>query len=320
MPPSTKPTIPINAAAGPCGPSGSGNPRTCEGFTAPTKGAGLAANTGSPNSKRATPPPLARTGIPPSANRTGLAAFANSEGWRFAFRFVRWTTYACTLIMLILLFHSKRPPVIETSPQAAARVEQKLNQVDQAVANGQPATLRLDQTELNSYLASHLDIASNIAAREAGESGTAITDGLKPGNGNGGTSAAGASDASGALAELQAPQGTSSEQIEQARSAVKDVKVELVGDRVRAYVMFDFHGKDMSLVLEGKLGAQNGYLQFEPVSGQIGSLPIPQSTLETAVRKMMESPDNREKLRLPADMSGLKIENGEVVSTYKQAP
>jgi hypothetical protein len=233
---------------------------------------------------------------------------------------VRWTTYACTLIMLILLFHSKRPPVIETSPQAAARVEQKLNQVDQAVANGQPATLRLDQTELNSYLASHLDIASNIAARQPGESGTAITDGIKPGNGNSGTSAAGASDASGALAELQAPQGTSSEQIEQARSAVKDVKVELVGDRVRAYVMFDFHGKDMSLVLEGKLGAQNGYLQFEPVSGQIGSLPIPQSTLETAVRKMMESPENREKLRLPADMSGLKIENGEVVSTYKQAP
>jgi hypothetical protein len=104
------------------------------------------------------------------------------------------------------------------------------------------------------------------------------------------------------------------------RSAVKDVKVELVGDHVRAYVIFDFHGKDMSLVLEGKLGSQNGYLQFEPVSGQIGSLPIPQSTLETAVRKMMESPENREKLRLPADMSGLKIENGEVVSTYKQAP
>jgi hypothetical protein len=222
--------------------------------------------------------------------------------------------------MLILLFHSKRPPVIETSPQAAARVEQKLNQVDQAVANGQPATLRLDQTELNSYLASHLDIASNLAARQVGESGTALADGVKTGNGNAGTSGTGASDASGALAELQAPQGSSSEQIEQVRSAVKDVKVELVGDHVRAYVIFDFHGKDMSLVLEGKLGSQNGYLQFEPVSGQIGSLPIPQSTLETAVRKMMESPENREKLRLPADMSGLRIENGEVVTTYKQAP
>jgi hypothetical protein len=31
----------------------------------------------------------------------------------------------------------------------------------------------------------------------------------------------------------------------------------------------------------------------------------------------MESPENREKLRLPAEMSGLKIENGEIVASYK---
>jgi hypothetical protein len=53
------------------------------------------------------------------------------------------------------------------------------------------------------------------------------------------------------------------------------------------------------------------------VSGQIGSLPIPQSTLETAVQKMMDSPENREKLKLPAEISGLKIENGELVASYQ---
>jgi hypothetical protein len=46
-------------------------------------------------------------------------------------------------------------------------------------------------------------------------------------------------------------------------------------------------------------------------------LPIPKATLEAAVARMMESPENREKLKLPNDMSGLKIENGEVVATYK---
>lgn len=100
------------------------------------------------------------------------------------------------------------------------------------------------------------------------------------------------------------------------RSNVKDVKVQLVDDRVKAYVVFDVHGKDMTLQLEGKLGADNGFLQFEPVSGQLGALPIPQATLEAAVRKMMESPENREKLKLPADISDLKIENGEVVAQY----
>jgi len=39
--------------------------------------------------------------------------------------------------------------------------------------------------------------------------------------------------------------------------------------------------------------------------------------LETAVRHMMESPVNREKLRLPAEISDLRIENGEIVASYK---
>ena len=87
-------------------------------------------------------------------------------------------------------------------------------------------------------------------------------------------------------------------------------------DRVKAYVVFDLHGKDMTLELEGRLGAQGGYLKFEPVSGQIGSLPIPQSTLQSAVQRLMESPDNREKLKLPPDIADLHIENGELVATY----
>ena len=68
---------------------------------------------------------------------------------------------------------------------------------------------------------------------------------------------------------------------------------------------------------EGRLGAQNGYLNFELMSGQIGSLPIPQSTLESAVRRIMESPENREKLKLPPQIADLRIENGEVVASYR---
>jgi hypothetical protein len=195
-----------------------------------------------------------------------------------------------------MVFHAVPPPVIATSPQAAARVDQKVEAVEQAVSSGQPATLRLDQTELNSYLASHLDISPNASPSAAPATAPA---------------------ANNATSGLPAPTGTTAEQVEQVRSSVKDVKVELIEDRVRAYVVFDFHGKDMTLQLEGKLGASNGYLQFQPVSGQIGSFPIPQSTLETAVQKMMDSAENREKFKLPAEMSGIKIENGEVVATYQ---
>src|SRR5271155_3030202 len=72
------------------------------------------------------------------------------------FRIVRWTVYACALVLLILLLHKSAPPAVSTTPEAAARAEQKFQDVQQAVAQGQPATLHMSETELNSYLASHL--------------------------------------------------------------------------------------------------------------------------------------------------------------------
>jgi hypothetical protein len=246
---------------------------------------------------------MAATATPPGWDH---ARPTKSIPWRMLFRIVRWSTYAAGAVTLILVLHKAPAPVVETNPQAAARVERKFEQVEQAVSSGQPATMRMDQTELNSYLVSHLDIASNPNSSPtplaAPSSAQAAASGASP---------------SPTAVDLSAPAGTSAEQIEQVRSSVKDVKVELVEDRVRAYVVFDFHGKDMTLQLEGKLGAEDGYLHFEPVAGQIGSLPIPKSTLEAAVSRLMESPENREKLKLPNDMSGLKIENGEVVATYK---
>jgi hypothetical protein len=45
---------------------------------------------------------------------------------------------------------------------------------------------------------------------------------------------------------------------------------------------------------------------------------LPQSTLNAAVEKMMASPENRDKLRLPADISDIKIVDGKAVIQYKQ--
>jgi hypothetical protein len=238
--------------------------------------------------------------MPSIANPPGVEPIAHSQPPKISalmlvFRIVRWTVYACALIVLILLLHKPAPPAVSTTPEAAARAEQKFQDVQQSVAQGQPATLHMTETELNSYLASHLALAQN---------------GNAP-NGAANAVPSGTSDAA------PNPDQPTMDDVEQMRSNVKDVKVQLVDDHVRAYVVFDVHGKDMTLQLVGKLGADNGFLHFEPVSGQIGSLPIPQATLEAAVRKMMESPENREKLKLPSDISDLKIENGEVVAKYQ---
>jgi hypothetical protein len=222
--------------------------------------------------------------------------------WVWAFRCIRWSTYLAALITLILPLHKTPPPPVQSTPQAAASAEKKLEQVEQTVSQGQKATLRLDESEVNSYLASHLDLAKDAPVSASASSSA--------GSGPQTTTP----DATQSSDESGAP---SAADIEQVRNSVKDVKVQMEGDQVRAYVVFDVHGKDMTLNLVGKLGSQDGYLKFEPVSGQIGSLPIPQSTLESAVKKMMESPENREKLKLPADVSGMHIENGQLVATYQ---
>jgi hypothetical protein len=228
----------------------------------------------------------------PPAGPSEIAQVVKSPAspWKRIYRIIRWTTYAFAFITLVLVLHKAPPPLVETSPQAAARAEEKLDQVQRAVANGQPATLRMDETELNSYLAAHLALAGPGAAKPAG---------------------AGEAQA--------APNGAAptAQEVEQMRSNVRDVKVELIDDRVKAYIVFDVHGKDMTLQLEGRLGAQNGYLRFEPVSGQFGALPIPLSALESAVQRLMDSPENREKLKLPSEISDLRIQNGEVVATYR---
>ena len=202
--------------------------------------------------------------------------------WTWAFRILRWSTYVAAIITIALILHKAPPPPVETDPQAAARLEQKFQEVEKSVANGQPTTVRMDSTELNSYLASHLDLQGNAAANVPG-SGASPT----------------------------------AQDVDQMRSNVRDVKVQLIEDRVRAYVVFNVHGKDITLQLEGRLGAQNGYLRFDPVSGAIGSFPLPQSALQSAVQKLMDSPENREKLRLPPGVSDIHIENGEVVASYK---
>ncbi len=221
--------------------------------------------------------------VPPNSNK--------SSPWRLIFRIIRWATYAFAVITLVLLLHKVPPPLVETNPQAAVRAEEKFEAAEKAVASGQAATLRLDEAELNSYLSTHLDFAGNAAPP-----GPAPTGGAQP-----------------------APNAPtlSPQEVEQMRSNVRDVKVQLIKDRVRAYVVFDVHGKDMTLQLEGRLGTENGYLKFEPVSGQIGSLPIPQSSLESAVQRMMDSPENREKLKLPSGIADLRIQNGEIVASYK---
>ncbi len=202
------------------------------------------------------------------------------------------------MLSLVLILHKAPPPDVASDPGAAARLESKFQDVQMAAASGQPYILKITEAELNSFLGTRLEL----------NTGTGTSVPPRPP----------ATPPAPVEAPAPAPEAAEKEAtVEEVQSSVRDVRINLVEDRVRAYVVFDFHGKNLSLQLEGHLRAQDRYLKFDPVSGSLGSFPIPQSSLESAVRKMMDSPENHEKMRLPPEISDLRIENGEVVVSYK---
>jgi hypothetical protein len=226
------------------------------------------------------------------------------------YNILTWSSLLGLIMVMILVFRKSPGPQIPADPTAAARAEKKFEAADQAKAAGQPGQVALDRSELNSYLAQSLGLDGTPPTT------TAATDQLTGGNLANAAPTPSASGSGRDPAAVVLPAGEQPS-IDEIQSSVKDVKVDMVGDIVKAYVVFDFHGKDLSLELDGHLSADNGYMKFVPISGKLGSLPLPQSTLNEAVDKLMSSPENREKLRLPADISDIKIEDGHAVVQYK---
>jgi len=234
------------------------------------------------------------------------------------YKILSWSSLAALILTIVLVLHKSPAPNIPFDAGAAARAEQKFAAADQAKASGQPGQVALDRSELNSYLAQNLQTEGASPGANSSGASTGSSAGNSSGA-NGVTAAAPAADGGNAANDPSAALAAGDPRsLEDVQSTVKDVKVDMVGDLVKAYVIFDFHGKDISLELDGHLSAENGFMKFEPVSGKLGSLPLPQSTLNAAVEKMMASPENRDKLRLPADISDIKIVDGKAVIQYKQ--
>lgn len=220
--------------------------------------------------------------------------------WRTAYRVMNWATLFILIVVIGLILRKSSPPQVEANSQAAASAAMKFSQAESAVASNQPYQLTLERTELNSYLRQNLEIAGNEQSQTA-SANSPDSSSTPPSQPQAEAQAAVAGEPS--VAEMQ--------------SAVRDVRVDLDGDLVKAYVVFDFHGKDLSLELDGHLSSADGYIQFQPVAGWLGSLPLPQSSLDSAVQRLVSSPENHEKLRLPSGIESIAVQNSQLVINYQ---
>ncbi len=206
---------------------------------------------------------------------------------RVVFRIFPWVSLAAALGVFYLVFQQAPPLEIHVDPGAMERVGRKMEELQVAAQMGLPYTLSLDEAELNAWL--HANLAS-----ASGESPVGVTGYAPP---------------------MHIP--ADDPKFQEAQSAMKDLRVNLSGDTLRAYAVFDFHGRNLSLLLEGRIRIQDGYLRLEPTDAKIGSLPIPKVTLDGVVNRLFDSPQNRDAFRLSPQISTVDIRHGKLFVAFR---
>ena len=208
-------------------------------------------------------------------------------------RIFRWVCLAGTILVLFLILRSSSPPRIEASPAAAESAEVKIEQFQSSIGLGTAQRLEMDESELNGWL------RTNLALKKPAGSNPVIPQNTEP------------------LTELAKTatggQPITNEALEQAQTSVRDVRIELLENSLRVYALFDLHGIDLSLELEGQPVVRDGYIKLEPTSGKLGSLPLMAGTLQRATARIFNSPENKEKFKLPPSIRDIRIEQGRLV-------
>jgi len=215
--------------------------------------------------------------------------------FRRIYRVSRWVSLTMLVLVLALILWPAAPPPVRCTPEAAQRATSKVRDFQASARLGRPEPLKFDQEELNGWIRSNLALKedpSNIAGRPAiSIDGSAIKFNGKP------------------LGGGAAPD----QDVAQVQSSVRDVKIELSGEALHAYVLFELYGKDMSLELEGRVVVEDGHLRLEPTAGKLGSLPLAGGTLRSAARRIFDSPENRDKFALPPEIRDIRVQDGQLV-------
>ncbi len=97
--------------------------------------------------------------------------------------------------------------------------------------------------------------------------------------------------------------------------AIKDQKVSFDGDLVHGQFLTTIAGKDVWVTVSGHIGSKDGYATFDPTEFKVGDLNIPVSLVNGPLQKKLA--EQRDRLKLPNSVGGVKVDNGELVLQQK---
>lgn len=206
-------------------------------------------------------------------------------------RIISIATLTASVVAIVLVLKRPQPVAPALPPPAAVAAnaqsfQDKIEQLEQARAQGQSgAEVRLSAQEVAAAIAQ----ASGALSSEPGSGAAA------PAGGGSGSPLSG---------DLGAGE-----------PSVKDYQVNFEGDVAKGQFLTHIAGKDVWVTMEGHLGSKDGYATFEPTKIKIGDLEVPVSLVNDQLQKRLM--EQRDRLKLPDSVGGIKVENGEVVVSNK---
>ena len=96
---------------------------------------------------------------------------------------------------------------------------------------------------------------------------------------------------------------------------ILDQQVSFDGDTVHGQFLTNVAGKNVWVTVSGHLGSKDGFATFDPTEFKVGDLNVPVSLVNDALQKRLA--DQRDHLKLPDGVGGIKVENGELVLTQR---
>ncbi len=204
-------------------------------------------------------------------------------------RIISVATLVTSLLALFLVL-KKPAPVAQPQPRATAvanaqSFESKIEQLERPKDPGQPpAEVRLNADEVSAAIAQAVGTipASAVPPTPGVPSGTPTSPNsvIAPGDPD-----------------------------------IKDYQVNFDGDVARGQFLTQIAGKDVWVTLAGHLGSKDGYATFDPTEFKVGDLNVPVSLVNDTLQKKLA--EQRDRMKLPDNVGGIKVENGEVVLTQK---
>jgi hypothetical protein len=195
-----------------------------------------------------------------------------------------------TSLLALFLVLKKPAPVATPQPPAAAAAnaqsfQDKVQQFEQPNQPGQPpAEVRLSADEVSAAIAQAAGAIPVTAVQSPG--GPPST-------------------------TLSSPDAA----IAPGQPEVKDYQVSFEGDVAHGQFLTQIAGKDVWVTLSGHLGSKDGYATFDPTEFKVGDLNVQVSLVNDSLQKRLA--EQRDRMKLPDNVGGIKVENGELVMTQK---